>query len=617
MSKHSRFRISVTLFTVIGLGWITPRPAAAEVLYTRRIVTLASGRIHSETALGDVDGDGINDIVVGGFDGVVSAYRGNGAKLWSYDTGDAAIDGKAAIGDINQDGRNEVVVGIGSTFTPNAAGAIVALSSSGKLLWRYASRDFDGNGVPDGVYASPALADVDANDGGKLEVIYGGYDGYIRVLNHDGTLLWELFTRDTIWSSPAIGDIDRDGKPEIAIGGDSHLESYFNTIDGGRLLILDAESGTVLPGYPVSVDEVIWSSPVLVDLTNDGWLDIVVGTGNCWAVPACAVPYGNTHAVSKMLYAWDHAGRNVPGWPISLPEYTMASPSAADLDGDGSPEIVANTADGHVLVLRSTGVPLPGWPRLVTTPSGPGAVVHYGTNASPVLADLTGDGRAEVIIPSNWEVVVFDIEGNQLTRDWFPSTKWDLSTEYTIAKTPAVGDVDGDGYTELVTGGARSDGVSGAIYIWDFSTASNDRSILWPYARLDSQNVASQVPAPEVVTSAPNGLTVFYTFGSGSSVSAKLNIASSTGARIDWHLTAPTAVVASTTSGTVSLESDVVVFDIPTWGLTVRATPYTIGEVTVVASSDGAPVVNSPVDVELRVFVVEQVYRSYLPMTTR
>ncbi|RMF30845.1 MAG: VCBS repeat-containing protein, partial [Chloroflexi bacterium] len=57
----------------------------------------------SSVALGDLTNDGVPEIVVGGIDGKVHAYRGNGTRLWEYDTGDMAIESKAAIGDVDGD----------------------------------------------------------------------------------------------------------------------------------------------------------------------------------------------------------------------------------------------------------------------------------------------------------------------------------------------------------------------------------------------------------------------------------------------------------------------------------------------------------------------------------
>jgi hypothetical protein len=605
----------VTMATVAAL----PHGAVvASTPYQRRIIPLSSGRLHSSVALGDLDGDGVDDIVVGGLDGVISAYRGNGTRLWSYDTGDASMEGKAAIGDINGNGRNEVVVGVGSTFTPGAPGAVVALSHDGRLLWRYASKDYTGDGIPDGVYASPLLADVNPNRPGKLEIIYGGYDGYIRVLNNDGTLFWERFVRDTIWSSPAIGDITGDGKLEIVIGTDSHYEAPFGTIDGGRLMVVRAVDGSNVPGFPISVDETLWSSPVLVDLTGNGRLDIIIGTGNCWTVPACAVPPGNTHPVTKALYGWDHTGKPLPGWPIRLSEYTMASPAVADLTGNGVPEVVINSADGYVHVFRANGTYMPGWPKRVTTPAGPGAVVHYGTGASPILADLTGNGVPEIILPSNWEMVVFNLQGAQLTRDAFPSPKWDLSAEWTLNKTAAVGDVTGNGRTELIATGARTNGVQGAIYIWDFSIPARAHTMPWPVSRLNSHNTANRSPAPSLaVIASSSGVRLMHQYGSGSYATFHLHIAGTTGDAIDWQVRAPSGFNLSKTSGVVSAGGETIRVEAPVAGLNIRSTPYNLGDITITATYRGTAVPNSPTVIPVRVLVVKEIHRVFMPLAQK
>ncbi len=469
---------------------------------------------YSSIALGDLNQDGIPDVVVGGTDGKVHAYTGTGTELWTYDTGDMAIEGKAAIADIDGDQQAEVVIGAGSTSTPDSHGGLYVIDHLGRLQCSFQTLDDgDSDSWREGVYSSPALADLDGDDGGRLEIAFGAWDRYVRVLHDDCTVLWENWVIDTVWSSPAIGDLDRDGWLDVVIGGDSgEVPPQFPyREDGGLLYAFDGATGDELAGFPIQIDEVIWSSPALADLDNDGWLDIVVGTGYCWANPACA-PGGDTHpGVGQYLNVWDHDGNYLPGWPVALPgTYAFASPALADLDNDGEFEVIINTIDaddnqaGMVYALNADGTAVPGWPTQPSTPIlNPPYVRHSSTIASPVVADLTGDGNLEVILPSSWELVMWDKDGNQLTRDTFPSEPGDfvLTTPFSVIASAAVGDIDGDGDLEVVVGGGTTppQGPPGAIYAWDFAAPDGEDAPPWPTFRRRTDNWASH-PWPSIFT---------------------------------------------------------------------------------------------------------------------
>ena len=78
--------------------------------------------------------------------------------------------------------------------------------------------------------SSPALGDLDGD--GKLEVVVGSHDDKIYALNHDGTNVpgWPITTGGSVFSSPALGDLDNDGLVEIVVGSNDNKIYAFNEI---------------------------------------------------------------------------------------------------------------------------------------------------------------------------------------------------------------------------------------------------------------------------------------------------------------------------------------------------------------------------------------------------
>ncbi len=447
----------------------------------------------SSPAFADLNGDGIQEVIIGTMDGKVYAYEGDGSLLWQYDTGVTGIESKAAIADIDKDGFPEVVVGAGSTTTSAASSGVYVISHVGTFQCFFPI----GGGTP-GVFSSPALADLDFDDNGAMEIAFAAWDTKVYVINHDCTPKYSVTLTDTNWPSPAIADIDRDGVPEIIVGSDYNPAGTAN--DGGQIHVFRNNLSAELPGFPVAIDEVVYSSPAVGDIDGDGWFDIVVGTGWCWDRNDCSV--GNPHAVTEAVYAWNHLGQPLSaGWPFALPStrYVFGSPALADFDGDGALEVVFNTlektttpTDGWVYVVRANGTVLPGWPKRPDTPAtcGPVTFVHYGTQASPVVADLDGDGGLEVALTSNWDVVVWNEAGQQLSRDNAcptPPGDWFL-----VADGPrggvGVADITGDGAAEIVASGYS--GGNGSLYSWSFDAAAIGGELPWPEFRRSTDNHA-------------------------------------------------------------------------------------------------------------------------------
>ncbi len=205
-------------------------------------------------------------------------------------------------------------------------------------------------------------------------------------------------------SSPALHDIDGDGRPDIVIGVDAHKEAApFNTPDGGCLYVFRFD-GSLVTGFPRCLDQVVISSPAIGDIDGDGAPEIVVGTGTYWP------------GRLRRVYAFHCNGLPVAGWPVTTDSEIETSPGLADLDGDGTAEVVVT--DTRALPSDSLDVYVfngDGSLRFKRTPKS-----FFGNNDSagpPMVADVTGDSRLEILVPTATEIAVYSDNGTQLTDD--------------------------------------------------------------------------------------------------------------------------------------------------------------------------------------------------------
>ncbi|MEA2391675.1 MAG: hypothetical protein QOK31_1784, partial [Solirubrobacteraceae bacterium] len=234
----------------------------------------------SSPLFADLDGDNRNELIVATSDGEIHAFRVDGSELpgWpvrgdrlalhdgdpgsAYKNGGAsdqaggAFLGSPAVGDLNHDGVPEVVAA-------DLEGKVYAWAADGHRLWtRESNPDYSGrplqpfvdvrqgnrNRTQHGFLASPVLADLDRNDGGKLEVIAAAMDRHVyawkddgapvsgfpvlvvdrtklgsidpnsHAVNFDPAKAGEELDQGAIVDTPAVGNITGDARPEIVVG---------------------------------------------------------------------------------------------------------------------------------------------------------------------------------------------------------------------------------------------------------------------------------------------------------------------------------------------------------------------------------------------------------------
>lgn len=301
------------------------------------------------------------------------------------------------------------------------------------------------NGVT-GVYGALTAGDLDGD--GVPEIVATSFSSNVTAIKLDGSVLWQWTDNDTIISGAVIADIDRSGKPSVIVGGDSSASPFFQ--DGGWVNVLTNTGQTkwrrFIPG------EVTWATPTLADLNNNGNLDIVIGTGLNFDLA------GNpgARAAGNYLYALDPYGNILPGWPYHLTNndavahQVLQSVAAGDLLGNGQTDIVAIDRAGYLHAIAPNGQALPGFVGgKPIAPDLPAANIP-DDYASPVIADVNGDGRADIIAAAGPFLRAFDSSGNQI---WSITTNNVGGLPEGIDSAPAIGFMNGGnvGTLALVT----------------------------------------------------------------------------------------------------------------------------------------------------------------------
>lgn len=307
-----------------------------------------------------------------------------------------------------------------------------------------------------------AIANLDGSADGTLEIVglRSGAPAGLVVYSHEGELLWNCATTGNClqapyypgaitWGGPSVADLDQDGIPEIIWGA----TVYKRTSTGAYEILWDRSSAAGLGGNGVG------PLSVAVDVDGDGYLDVVAGRtvydrfGDViWDDAAgedgfAAVGNFDDDDRPEIVIVGDGSVRLLDDdgsllWQATLPEGRGGGPTVADFDGDGAPEVGVAGRNAYV-VFDSDGSVL--WQRTTQDFSS------SATGSS--VFDFQGDGFAEVVYNDERFLRVYDGE----TGDELFKVENATATAY---EYPVIADVDGDDRAEIIVGANPYGGVT-------------------------------------------------------------------------------------------------------------------------------------------------------------
>lgn len=326
-------------------------------------------------AIGDLDGDGQSDIIVPTDTAYIVAYHADGSLVQASRIYGGRSWGKVALYEDYSQEKACVNEGWGYAITGREKRAELYRAELGHSAAVYT--DVDGDGTSE-VVVTALMTDRTSH-----------------------TKTGTLTLADTRYMTVFILNGDRSRYENKALGFDW---AQAPKDLGGALKRVDAES----------VAAKVFSEPVCVDLDGDGLQEILFNSYN-----------GKLHCFS--LDGTEHGQ-----WPFTLPGstdsvYEYATPPACvDLTGDGKPEVVFaswtdNEAGGNTGVNGSLYV-LSGEGRLLasrqlhdgySTYEGR-TPYHNGVMAAPVVQDVDGDGKYEVLLNTTYYgLCAYELDGGK------------------------------------------------------------------------------------------------------------------------------------------------------------------------------------------------------------
>jgi hypothetical protein len=549
-----------------GVADGNPATAAADIKVDGDMVSFGA----SVSSAGDVNGDGYADVIVGApeYDsgdpaegaaflflgsvaGITSQSVVSAAARFESDQADAQLGGcVASAGDVNGDGYADMIVGAslydageideGAAFVflggasgiagGDPAASDTQLESNQATAWLGTSvsgvGDLNGDGYADVIVGAPTY-DAGEVDEGAAFVFLGSASGIAdgdpgtadTQLEGDQAGAWFGF------SVSGAGDVNGDGYADLIVGASDY--SAGQSYEGAAFIYLGSASG-IADGDPVTADAQLesnqadaylgWSVSGAGDVNGDGYADVIVGSAAYTAGEAIEgaafVFHGGASGISDGNPTTANAqieGNQESAWLGS------SVSGAGDVDGDGygdvivgAPDYDAGEVDEGVAVVflgGATGIASGNPTTADALLEGDQADALMGASVSGA-GDVNGDGYADVIAGASDydadetdEGAAFVFLGSDTgIANATPATadtqlEADQPYSWLGASVSGAGDVNGDGYADVIAGASdydagKTDEGAAFVFLGGAAGIANGNP-----ATADAQIVARQVEA--------------------------------------------------------------------------------------------------------------------------